>query len=216
VGGEELYRDCHRRIVALLDGQDGTTPVPACPGWTVKGVVSHLGGSLADARTGRLRSVPTNEWTAGQVEARRDWTLEECLREWADEIAISGPLLGAVPILTADVVSHEHDVRAALGRPGGRETEAVRVGAAMFAEALEGRIRRRRLPALALCRDGLERVLGEGEPAARLRATSFEVMRAVSGRRTEDEVRAMDWDGDCATGLPFFFVFGPTASSIGE
>ena len=216
VGGEDLYRDCHRRIVDLLEGQDDTTPVPACPGWTVKSVVSHLSGGLADARSGRLRSVPTEEWTAGQVAARRDWTLEECLREWADEIAVSGPLLEAVPILTADIVSHEHDLRAALDRPGARETAAVRAGAAMFAEALEGRIRRRTLPALTLCRDGRERVLGEGEPAGRLRGTSFEVLRAVSGRRTQDEVRGMDWEGDCATWLPIFFVFGPTTRSIGE
>lgn len=216
MGGEELYRGCHARILELLDGADDTRPVPACPGWTVKGVVSHLVGCLADARSGRLRSVPTEEWTAGQVEARRDRTLEQSLEEWADEISVSGRLLDAVPTLTTDAVSHEHDLRAALGRPGARDSEAVRAGASMFSEALDGRIRRRTLPALVLVRDGKERVLGEGRAAGRLRGTSFDFLRAVSGRRTPDEVRAMDWDGDCATWLPIFFVFGPAARSIGE
>jgi uncharacterized protein (TIGR03083 family) len=30
------------------------TPTPACPGWTVKDVVSHLAGNVDDALAGRL------------------------------------------------------------------------------------------------------------------------------------------------------------------
>lgn len=39
-----LYQDTQARLAALIAGLDATalaTPVPACPGWSVKDVVAH-------------------------------------------------------------------------------------------------------------------------------------------------------------------------------
>ncbi|MGI8707100.1 MAG: hypothetical protein ACR2LG_02690 [Actinomycetota bacterium] len=43
----------------------------------------------------------------------------------------------------------------------------------------------------------------------RLRTSTFELFRALHGRRTVDQVRAMEWDGDPEPWMPVFFVFGP-------
>ena len=55
---------------------------------------------------------------------------------------------------------------------------------------------RREVPALRISLEHGDRVLGHGEPAGTLRTTSFELMRAIGGRRSPEQIKAMDWDGD--------------------
>jgi hypothetical protein len=59
------------------------------------------------------------------------------------------------------------------------------------------------LPPLRVEATGLrDWMVGRGEPAATLRAGPFTLLRALSGRRTMDEVRALDWEGDPEPFLP--------------
>ena len=47
---------------------------------------------------------------------------------------------------------------------------------------------------------------GDGEPAIELVGSAFELLRAFSGRRSADQVRAMDWSGDAE---PYLAVVTP-------
>jgi hypothetical protein len=49
-------------------------------------------------------------------------------------------------------------------------------------------------------------VEGAGAPAATLSAAPFELFRALSGRRSLDQVRSLAWDGDPA---PYLEVLAP-------
>jgi hypothetical protein len=40
------------------------------------------------------------------------------------------------------------------------------------------------------------------------------LFRALHGRRTVEQVRAMDWDGDPEPWLSAFFLFGPTERKV--
>ena len=109
-----------------------------------------------------------------------------------------------------DALSHEHDVRAALGRPGGRDEHGVAFVARRLAEV-----------------DGVPVRIELADPSAPsparvldgtyvLRATPFEVLRFRLGRRSAEQVRATRWSADPAPILSALFVFGPAASALEE
>ena len=142
---------------------------------------------------GRLAGPPSEEQTAQQVQRHVDDDPSDLLAAWVEvaprfEAAIAER--GALPA-AIDLLTHEQDLRHALGRPGGRDDELVAELAAVFLGRLEG--------------SGLE-----------LRATPYEVFRAAMGRRTIDQVRALDWSGDPEPAFGSFFVFGPAAEPVRE
>jgi hypothetical protein len=49
---------------------------------------------------------------------------------------------------------------------------------------------------------------GEGEPAVTVSAPEFELFRALTGRRSTDQVAAFDWTGDRGGYLERFNIFG--------
>jgi hypothetical protein len=137
-------------------------------------------------------------------------------------------------MLVADVVSHEHDLRSALGLPGARDGAGVRVALdflvpvfmgtgtdALGLAPLEVRAggqswvvgsRRAATGDLESWRDAL---IPDGdvagapvEPEGSLSAAPFELMRAVAGRRSSPQIRALDWSVDPDPYLPVF-GFGP-------
>src|SRR3954469_1243781 len=131
-----LYEDTRQRVVdlvretTLLDFFAAATPLPACPGWRVRDVIAHLSGLATDIASGNLDGAATDAWTAAQVDARRDLSLDDLLAE-SDDV---GPRLAALlddfpgrygAQIVADVTVHEHDIRGALGRPGARDSAAV-------------------------------------------------------------------------------------------
>ena len=62
-----LYRETRERLVELVGSLDAAglgVPVPACPGWSVADVVSHLAAVTEDALAGRLTGPPTDQETA--------------------------------------------------------------------------------------------------------------------------------------------------------
>lgn len=130
------YASCRGRIGELVraagDGKAKASVVPACPEWSVHDVVAHVAGVVADALAGRLDGVATDPWTAAQVDARRDRSVDEVLEEWETGAPTFEGLLDAIgdPGRQAvlDVVTHEHDIRGALGAAGARDSDAVRIG----------------------------------------------------------------------------------------
>jgi len=213
-----MYDEARQRIVELARNGDPAAAVPACPGWTVKDVVAHLAAGLGDFTARRFDGAGSGEWGERQVRERHDSSLEDSLSEWeanraaADE-TLDSPMGG---VLLAEIISHEHDIRGALGRPGAREVEAVRAAWQRPLGEFDRQTREAGLPALRVVVDGEERVVGEGEPAGTLRVSSFELLRSLAGRRSRGQVRALDWEGDPDTWLDVFFLFGEPDGDLHE
>jgi len=233
------YADARRRLVGLLSElEEGrlATPVPACPDWTVRDVLAHVTGVAADAATGGYfrgatdawrdpeLALARDAWTAAQVASRRGRPLHELIAEWAGWADRLEPMLaGAVtppagspawllPAPVADLAVHLHDVRGALGRPGDRDAPATHLGLRIYARWLGQRLEEAGRPALRLRAGDREWVEGAGTPAATLAADPFELFRALSGRRSTDQLLALAWDGSPERYLDVFSPY-PTPPS---
>jgi uncharacterized protein (TIGR03083 family) len=209
------YERVHGRISALVGAQEADAEVPTCPGWTVKDVVAHLAGFFAAYRSG-AEDAFSADWGDREVRARKDRSLEECLTEWSDSLKNPGDLFEShlAPVAVSDVLAHEQDIRTALNRPGARDDENIVPSVEMALSFLEKKAEG--LPALKVVTEDLDRKIGEGEPAATLRTSTFELFRALHGRRTIEQVRALDWEGDPEPWMASFFLFGPTERQVEE
>jgi len=71
-------------------------------------------------------------------------------------------------------------------------------------------VRSEQLPTLELrAPDGWSATAGEGSAEVELRASRFELFRSFGGRRSLDQIRAMDWSADPEPYLATFFVDTP-------
>src|SRR5688500_4604148 len=242
----EQYTAARQRIVELvrdLDEGAAAAPVPTCPEWSIKDVVAHCVGVCTDVLSGNIEGAPTDPWTEAQVAARRDTSLPEILAEW-DEVApqvepLAAFFPGRVPTQwIADITSHEHDIRYALGRPGAQDTPNVAMVLDFVIGGLAVSIAAHGLPPLEVRADGESRVIGgEGEtdldaalmgadppiggdrvPQATVEASTFDWVRALTGRRSLDQIRGWKWSGDADRWLPAFSFgpFKPSAVDIDE
>jgi uncharacterized protein (TIGR03083 family) len=220
----ETYAETQGHLVELvqdLPPEDLETIVPASPDWTVKDVVAHVTALAADVTAGRLppeldpvaalsdaeQAARREEVTAGQVSARRDRSIHEVIEEWNGVLPdLLSMIRGVAPfpdarpfadvILVTDLAVHAQDVRNALHQPGDRDSAGVRIALASYAAALSLRLAQRGLAPLRLRYDGKERMVGDGEPGATLSGDRYEIFRALAGRRSDDQMLAMEWDGD--------------------
>jgi len=218
------YRETRERFSAFardLDDAQARAPLPACPGWSVQDAVSHVVGIVADLQEGRLDGVGTDEWTMAQVTARRDLTIAEVVDEWTrrapefeEQLAVIGDAVAAQ--LTADATMHELDVRAALGDSGARDTDGIEIAFGYYGHKVEDRIAEAGLPALAVESESGVTTLGAGEPAATLRTTRFEALRAMGGRRSLEQVAAYDWSGDPTPYVALLSSYGCREESLVE
>lgn len=238
-----VYADAHRRLRELLEGLDTAAlavEVPACPGWTIRDVAAHVTGVAADAARGtyfagaadawadtRLATARDN-WTAGHVRSRREKPLGAIVAEWTRWTAIMEPMLAGtvpaplsapawtLPAAVADLAVHLHDVRGALRRPGDQDAPATGLGLRVYAHWLGERLNQAGCPALRLRTGGRDWAEGSGRPAVTLTASPFELFRALSGRRSIGQVRALAWDGDPEPYLGLFAPYPMPASPLGE
>jgi uncharacterized protein (TIGR03083 family) len=211
-----IYDDARERITALVGGLDDAslqTPVAACPQWTVRDVVAHLAAVADDWGRGVLTGAPTEEQTAEQV-ARFDgrhmpdiidvWTAAAAhLRDLAENSDLEPPV--------GDVAAHEHDVRAALGEPGARDSAAVRYTADRLLASL-----RTPVPLRVTVEDAEYRSGPATGAELHLRTTRFEALRWRTGRRSRAQLAAMDWSADPTNVLDHLYMFGPAETDIIE
>lgn len=227
------YADGRGRLGRLLAGLGDAAlgvRVPACPAWTIRNLLAHVTGVAADTVGGTYftdaaqawrdagLAAARDAWTAAQVRSRRDRAAAELAAEWADWAAALEPMLaGTVPpppgspdwLLTApvaDLAAHLHDARGALGMPGDRDALVTGTGLRVYARWLGRRLDQAGRPALRLRTVGRTWVEGSGPPTAELAADAFEMFRALSGRRSLEQVRALGWDGDPE---PFLDLLSP-------
>jgi len=212
-----IYAEGRTRLTGLVSAADPegrTAPVPGCPQWAVRDVMAHVTGVCADVLAGKIEGVATEPWTARQVAERQDKPLAEILDEWAGVAPQVEAIAEHFPARTdeqwvLDLTTHEHDIRGALGAPGGREARGVLVGLDFAVTmGLAASLSARQLPAVRVRASDRDWIAGDGEPAATVQGSAFELFRALTGRRSADQVRGLDWDGDLEVFLPAF-EFGP-------
>ena len=214
----EAYRATRERISALLRGGGPDVAdrgVPACPKWTVREVAAHLAGACDDVLAGRLEGVATDEWTAAQVTARADRSLDDILDEWAESGRGSRTCSGTEGCTPAALRrGHPRARHPQRARPA-RRAWTTRRSRSRSRSSVRPSPRRSvgRAPVLTFRWDGEELVLADdedGAPAqATLTATVFDLVRSCSGRRTLDQISALDWGGaDPSPWLPAF-TWGP-------
>jgi uncharacterized protein (TIGR03083 family) len=238
----EAYLEVQARLIAAIGEAaiDVRAPVPACPGWTVRDVIAHHVGVVADVARGdfgefqgrasdlleqwRDRDVATarDAMTARQVEERRDVEIPALVMEWRTSTLEVLPILNgevsppkSTPpfmgfVLVNDVVVHETDIRAAVGLPRAEESAALSLALTAYSFSLAQRIGLLGLPPLLLAYNGKERRLGEGNPGATLTADRHELVRVLAGRRNREQIRSLAWTGDPAPYIDILSEYGPT------
>jgi uncharacterized protein (TIGR03083 family) len=221
----ETFRDARSRFIDLirsLPDEQLDLWVPACPQWSIREIVAHLAGVSADfiARNFPASGTPFECWTAIQVANRAGRSVDELLAEWdelapeivamiADGRASEGPLI-------SDVVTHEQDVRGALGVPGGRDAPGYAFARDRFLLRLGARIREAGQAALRLHTDCWDHTAGDGEPATSVSAPTYELERALAGRRSRNQIERFDWNGDGAMYQRLIPMMGPSKFDLIE
>ena len=219
------YRTVQGRVDALVRGRTDVADrnVPACPKWSIRQTVSHLAGTAQDIVAVNLEGAGTDAWTQAQLDRLAGHSLDELLDLWTETAEAVTAVLTQSPRLIAaqavfDALTHEHDIRGALGEPGSRTNDPVFAVAAGFLTTMVDRaIRRHATPCLRLTTPttGTTQL---GDPAEDLRQiavqlSDFEALRAFGGRRSNRQLLALPWRGDAETLLPIFqtaVVWPPT------
>jgi hypothetical protein len=176
---------------------------------------------VTDVASGNVIGYATDPWTAAQVKARRGLEIDEILFEWEQKAPALESELDSLPAdlsmkLIVDLATHAQDIRGVLGLHGGRDSDAYLMASKVYHVALRHRIQEAGLPALRLRGDEGERVLGGGAPKVSVAAPSFELLRALAGRRSGRQIRAFTWDGDLEPYVPLFSTFPLPAYDIEE
>jgi uncharacterized protein (TIGR03083 family) len=220
------YAETQRHLVEVVLGlpeEDLARTVPATPDWSVKDVVAHVTGVASDLATARIppeldlvaslsdpeQAEMRDEVTAEQVASRRNRTIADIADEWnrhlnevlamiRGEKPFPRPVPFADAVLVTDLAVHAQDVRNATGRQGDRDSAGVRIALASYAAAL------------------MLRLAQHGLAALRLRYDGKEIFRALAGRRTVDQMLAMDWEGDPKPYVDVLPAYEPPARPLPE
>src|SRR3954447_14031758 len=183
----EEYAALRQRVRDLLSGVGPATleaVAPATPKWRTRDVLAHMVGVVDDASNQRLDGVTTEPWTQAQVDARAGATVDDMLDEW-DRIAPGfEAVLTQMPAritgqVLFDAVTHEHDIRNAVGAPGARDVPAIGMAFDWIAwgRSMGG------APKLRFDVGDAVVESGGGEVVATVSTTRFELVRAIAGRR---------------------------------
>jgi len=211
-----MYQETRERLATLVAGLDEAglgTAVPACPGWSVADVIGHLAAIPEDALAGRLTGPPSEDETAAQVDRFRGRPIAQTLAGWTELAPRFEEIVAAFKIWPAviDVASHEQDIRGAVGQPGARDTEVIRQMSGWLLARLSPPVRLR-----VTVEDTQLQVGPDGEPVLGLTTTWYEAFRWRMGRRSLDQLAALDWSGDPAPVLDHLVVFGPARADLIE
>ena len=219
----QTYAALRRRVAELVreaDDEQLERHAPAAPEWRVRDIVAHLSGVTADINSGNLDGVATDAWTARQVDARRDWSIDRVLEEWDIEAAKVEAVMATLPEvavgqMTMDAATHEQDIRGGLERPGARDADAVSVGFD-WGVAIVASMADQADTTLLIQTDAGSAMVGNGAREVGVRAPRYELFRAMTGRRSAEQMRAFDWDGQPAPELLVFPIFTPRETPLVE
>jgi hypothetical protein len=111
-----------------------------------------------------------------------------------------------------DAVAHEHDLRAALGVPGGRDSSGVLACATAASMLLARDLAAHGLPAVRVTSNGRTWDVGEGPAELAVELDPFELIRVLGSRRSEAQLRRLPWQGDLDRYLPVSHMPLPIAT----
>ena len=193
----EAYTELRVRVTELMQSlslEQSKTVVPHCPQWTVKDCLAHMVGVPEDVINGQMEGVASEAWTNRQVQRHAQDSVADLLAVWESNAPVFAKILPNIPqpVISQfmfDQTTHEHDIRKAVGQPGGRDTLAVAVA--------EGFIR--------------NSLAQQSDPAIAQLAThklaGFEFLRSLSGRRSRAQISLNGFDVQVVErfiqGLPF-------------
>lgn len=217
------YRRAHETVAELvrtLSPQQLQTSVPACPGWSVHDVVSHLTGVVTDVVGGRPY-VGHDEQAASQVGERAETPTSVVLREWERsasqfEVVLSrSGVSDLTPVL--DVAVHEQDIRGALGLPGNRDGELIQLAVERAAQLLLSKLESAGLDPVVIMDDAGSVVAGHSDAPVSIRMSPFEYFRAAYGRRSRAQIeRRIHGTREAGLYVPLLCVSGPAEADIIE
>lgn len=204
------YRQIRGNIRGLVQALPaaGSARVPACEDWTVRETVAHLVRNSRVAERGLRRISPRTADTLHRL------SLPELFAEWERSARQVEASLGRVPpgkagsVLVMDAFTHEFDITHALGRSFPPEHPALPDAFEVVLAGLHGALCWRRLPALRLESPAARWTVGEGRPTATVAGEWIDLYRALTGRRTAEQIRALLWSADPGPWLPAF-AWGP-------
>lgn len=217
----DIYATCRTRLLDLaptLSTEQLAAPLAATPPWSVLDGYRHLTGVCVDVLDGNMDGAGSPEWTAAQLAARAGASIDDVCAEWSgrgpeldERVATAGQ---AMAFTAFDAWTHEQDIRAAVGLGGLRDDTLVPALAALTLATFGGRYSSGGAPPVTVVVDGAAQVLGDGEPVATLDTTSYELLRIVFGRRSEAQITAARWSGECAEPIKAIHLFDPPPHDI--
>jgi hypothetical protein len=111
-------------------------------------------------------------------------------------------------VLVTDVGVHHHDLRGALNKPGERDSLTTGLSLRSYVQGMRLASAFKGIPTLRIVAGTRTWETGDGEPQATLTADPFELARAAAGRRSPEQLRAYQWDGDPEPFLELFYPYG--------
>jgi hypothetical protein len=196
-----------RRPVATgrwLDGEALEITVPATPAWSVADAVAHVVGIAHDLNAQRFDVTDPDEWTARQVRGRCDATIDDLEVAWEHEaprfeegLRLMGYEVGSH--FVGDLLHHAADIHHAVGLERPDDEEAMAVSLDFYPDPCHQVLAAHDRGSLGVRATDPPRerwTLGAGREVATLAATRYELFRALGGRRSQHQLRAMTWTGD--------------------
>ena len=219
------YRELREALCAFVSG---LTPaqrdqsLPACSDWTAWHVLAHVAGIPADVLVGKLDVVGTDAWTQAHIDARIGKSVAEIVAEWAttgaqmETLAAGAPPAMAIALI-GDLCTHDFDVRGAFGDTATRASAGAGITFDYYASTLGQRLTPLGLALTVSTDEGdTVQVGAEGGAAATVTTSRFELTRALTGRRSADQIRAFAWTGDAAPYVEVFAMYPMRATALVE
>ena len=174
----DAYASLRVRVTELMQSlslEQSKTVVPHCPQWTVKDCLAHMVGVPEDVINGQMEGVASEAWTNRQVQRHTNDSVDDLLAIWENNAPVFAKILPNIPqpVISQfmfDQTTHEHDIRKAIGQPGGRDTLAVAVAEGFIRNSLA----QQSDPAIA--------------QLAVHKLSGFEYLRSLSGRRSRAQI----------------------------
>ena len=217
VDRKDIYLESKRAVTSLVDVTNQHLEVPACPDWRIRDVLAHLVGQLEDIVAGNTAGGGTDAWTAAQVERFASCSLADMSAAWDNAIVDAGDQAGDIlRMIVPDLIVHEFDIRGALGNRDNRDHPGVLETAKNFIEFQQETFASSGLPAVLFNMNGHQVTMGEGLPGIELKAPAFEVTRMIFGRRSRNQILALDWSRDPARWLDHILLVPPRETDLVE
>lgn len=217
VTAERYYRESQEAMCKLITIENEHQDVPACPGWTLHDLLAHVTGALQDFVSNNTEGAPAPEWTATHIERFREAHIEAIKSAWRAALDKAGPVFRRMgDQFVPDVVTHEFDMRGALGNADERGADRLAAAVDVMRSWGSAGYKSAKLPAIEIQTERKSLILGEGLPQASVVTTVFEVSRIFTGRRSSGQIRAMNWSADPTRWLEHMSMLGRRDSDLIE